>query len=239
MINWRCVFQIILLFVYSSTLSQHKNDSSSKMSWGIHINPGISFRVLDYIEKENPISKLRNQNEIPKFGYQLGISGLRRISNKGSIELGISYLNIGYNTRKLDCIWTAPQSSYPEYIKIKQSFKFVGLSLMYKHLIIDNNFNLFFSLGGSINELLSRKTMVLEYVGSERSKHASSIRTGFSETYLNGLISLGTKFIVSKNISFIVEPTYSRGLTSVLLGSNSNEYLNHYHIKLLFLYSRR
>lgn len=235
---------IAILMVLASGMHslQAQSDGTqkrSKLSWGISIASGLSFRSLQYVDMYNHLKEYRNRTEQPIPGYQIGMLSRRSVGKKAGIELGIFFSAIGYQTQKQQLSWNSDSPDFANETKLSQQFQLLGLRLRYLHKIINKKCTIYLAPGISIDELLNRKTVVTEYFENGRNRTSSKLRTGFSETYLNGVLSIGSQFQLSSTFSVCIEPTYIHGFTSTSIKNSNKERLYLLGCNFIFLYSRK
>jgi hypothetical protein len=217
----------LLFFTLLSFLSiaQKENNNESKFRIGIYIQPNIDYRRL-FGTGENEITTLiidsRNDYEISKIGYNIGLNTEFTITEKISIESGVSYSNKGYKSKKIDAIFPqGPEPSGLVAVQISYLFNYIEIPLQLNYKVGNNKLRFISSFGASINIMLSaqEKTKIFYGDGSSQTnklKVDNSYTYAYNKLNIFPTISLGAEYLLNNNLTLRVQPTFNYGVLKII-----------------------
>src|SRR5674476_325987 len=107
---------IILPFtILAQNTSKNKQQKLKQILMGLNLSPDYSYRTLksDGPMFSGSVVSSRNNQEVAKFGYTVGLNIYFNITSRAAFETGIQYSNKGYKTELMDLVWLQPDPSLP------------------------------------------------------------------------------------------------------------------------------
>lgn len=211
---------------------------TKRIKIGIGYAPSLTYRVLRYSDQQHFLENERNDSEIPKYGQSLSLLAQKEIFKKNYLELGLSFSDAGYRTRKTDLNWASSMGSLPNAVRTKISYRHIGLYARYKYEVFGNKIKFYFGAGLSFEALMQRKTTVIEYKADRVVRKSNSkVRAGYSEIHFSPLLLIGTKLKISEKFMVCLEPAYKAGLVSIVPGYANREFLYSLGMNTILLYT--
>ena len=165
-------------------------------NWGVKIG-GTYTQLVQTIKPRTIYASLGNDGEVHyKFNTSYGSSELPNRFNTIP-DLGDSLL---INSNSL------------------QSIRVISLPVVLNYKIIRNKFSYYAQFGLSINFLAGEKLVISSPTIQEKIKNIE----GLQEQYLGGILGLGVSYKLTRNISFLLEPTFRSALTPISKDPVSN-----------------
>ena len=219
--KWTIVFTILFLPELGQAQGLRKLESI-----GLVFSPGISYRTLNYSSSIQWVASLRNNEELPAFGFMAGATIHYRLTNRLKIETGILYSDMGIQTRFKDLTWVTPDEGFP--IRTKTVFHYGSIRAPIKvnyQLFEHNKLKLYAVMGLSTNVFINKRTKVVtEYPDGHSSSHTSSKHAGYSIFGVDLIVGTSVEYQVSKRIYFRLEPNLNYAMTSAAVDKSSREY---------------
>lgn len=212
-------YLIAVLFILLST-----GASARTRIVGIFFSPEYSFRYLTSGEDLKWIADIRDDTEVPKFGYTAGAGFSFATGKKFFVELGITYSNKGWRRKKSDLIYNDPEPGEPLTISHCYSFGFVEVPLKINYQLSDSNL-FFFSLGLLPSfQILSKTRSSIEYAdGRTESVSSSHINGPGGYTGISAYAGIPFYFKISKRFLVRSEPFFK----CMIITSQSTEIKDH------------
>lgn len=237
--------QRILIIVFLCCLAcvspgqSQQPEQTKKIQWGILYGPSVNYRTLNYSNDQQFIAEMRNQRELPKFGYNAGMVARRNYGEKSAVEAMISFSNTGYKTRKIPLSWETADYSLPVHAEFKYSFLNLCLNARFSYLVFGYKTKIYVIPGLGVDALIEKKTNIkIKYADDTQKKYASGVRSSHSGIGLSATTSIGVMHEFSSGFTFCLEPTLKQGLLSVNVGSSNKEFLYSFGINAVMIYTR-
>ena len=211
------IFIGILLLVSVSLAGQETNEPpDSKLRIGVSFSPNYSYRVLKSDAGSNFVPDMRNEQEIPKFGYSAGLSVVYTLNQNISLESGVLFTDRGEKTNELDFSGIDTIYNYPKNGKISYHYQYLDIPVKINIILLRNNFSIFFSGGVSANFLLNEFHRVKgeKNDGSEFEEKTDDDR--LEPFNLQLLIGAGVDYNLTENFSIRFEPVFRRSVISIV-----------------------
>ncbi len=196
---------------------------TSRFKLGLIIAPNLVHRTLIEVESNDLtefIIEHRNRDEIPKFGYNIGLNIDFNFSNNFSFETGIQYANKGFKTKVIDIYSIQPDPNTPINYQCFDSHHYMDIPLKINYTAGKNKIRFLASIGVSTNILIEsvRKKTFTNLDGTVKSEKTGLNATTerYERLNVSPLISLGTEYQINKNISIKIEPMFSYGILKII-----------------------
>jgi hypothetical protein len=229
---------LAVLLVHGANSQTANKKSRQKYEFGISFTPAVACRKLRFSKNQEFLETLRDHNETPKFSFNAALLAQRHFGKNSTAELGVSFCNPGYKTKEVPLIWEASNPTYPAFTHTSFSYHFLSLSARYRFVLLDRKMLYYIIPGFSLDALIERKTTVfVSYTDGKKDKSKSGVRGGYSEHGFSLIAAAGFKYNLSNRYSICIEPTFKRGLVSVIPDTNSKEYLYFFGLNMIVLFS--
>jgi Outer membrane protein beta-barrel domain len=229
---------LVVLLVHEANGQTANKKSGPKYEFGISFTPSVAFRKLGFSKNQEFLETLRNHNETPKFSFNAALLAQRHVGKKGTVELGVSFSNPGYKTKEAPLIWEPSNPEYPAFTHASFSYQYLSLSARFRFVLLDGKMQYYIVPGLSLDALIDRKTtLFISYSDGEKDKSKSAVRGSFSEIGLSLIAAAGVKYNLSNRYAICIEPTFKRGLVSVIPDTDSKEYLYFFGLNMIVIFS--
>jgi len=195
-------------------------------SIGLVFSPSISYRTLNYSSSNQWVARLRDNEELPSFGFMAGATIHYRLTSRIKIETGILYSDMGIKTKFKDLTWVTADEDFP--LRTKTVFHHGSIRVPIKvnyQLFEHNKLKLYAVMGLSTNLFINKSTKVVtEYSDGHASSHTSSKHAGYSIFNVGLIVGTGVEYELSKRVYSRLEPNLIYSITSASVDKESNEY---------------
>ncbi len=207
---------VLLLFTFSIFGQESTKPVTSKLRIGIGFSPNYCYRILKATNGQTQTGvELRNETELPKFGYSTGISLIYDLNQTTSLESGILFSDRGEKTKGIDVV-NYDQSNEPiGKAYFNYHYQYLDIPVKLNHFITRGLLMVNVFAGVSANVLLNEFSEIrVEYLNGENNEethHTSNL------TFVNLqlMAGIGLEFTVSKKITSRFEPVFRRSITSI------------------------
>jgi hypothetical protein len=205
----------LTLFCQSTVTTKTK-----RMAIGLTFSPDYCYRKLSPDATSQWIAESRDSIEIPKLGFTTGLSLLFQLNKRLTIETGLLYSNKGEKTKNHSLIWNPPSVQPDPALPTKNEFvyhyNYLDIPAKVNYNILTKRLKLFVSGGLSTNIFLFQKTTSIVEYADGRTETNNSIGGGLSRVNFAVLVGLGINYDLTSKLSFRIEPTYRRSITSII-----------------------
>jgi hypothetical protein len=213
----RALFLFLLIIPLSAYCQSSGTITKRNFSIGLSVSPDYSFRTLKANASNQWFADSRNDIEIPKIGYTVGLKLHSGLNKRFSFEAGLLFSDKGERTRKTDLNFAQSKQALP--IKSSMIYHYFYLDIPLKvryYFLATGNGGFFVSAGLSPNFFLSQKsTSIVEYDDGHIKKN-HSFRGNLSRVNLSFTAGIGFQTDISKALYLSIEPTYRRSITSII-----------------------
>jgi len=195
---------------------------SNRILVGFSFSPDYAYRTL----KDNggddfagQVIDSRNNAEIGKLGYTMGVDVSMSITKKLRVETGIQYSNKSYQTRKQEVYYQQPPPDpvMPLTARFIYNYQYVDVPLKLKLVVGKKRARFIPAAGLALNFLLNANTKgVFEYPDGKTRKQDQSSTFDFKKFNISPLISLGAEYRVKSNMYVRMEPTFRYGILKTI-----------------------
>ncbi len=230
------LFMIIsVLLRANDTLNIIPKSDFNRWSIGVNISPEYCFRTL-INNSGSPIADIvidsRNGYEQFKIGFSAGVVANYSISKKTSFEIGMSYSDKGYSTKKTeltfgDAIDPRFGFTYPTS-PVGNSTGTLAIKIFYNHIYLDVPLRALFAFGnkktrfitgiGITSGMLLKSTYNIVYDngdGSDKTTTENQAET-FNKFNLFPEASIGVERQVSKKVSVRIQTVFKYGILKII-----------------------
>lgn len=214
------------------TLNQKTTATGFKrFLFGVTLSPDYCYRTLknnDGSSWSSIIIDLRDEKEVPKFGYTAGLNICYNISKHTVIEAGVHYSNKGYALKNTDLTYgliidprlgfTYPvNGTLPTEAQFIYNHRYLDLPLRAIFSFGENRMHFIASAGVTTNILLkATQTSILGYANGDVTKETKEELNDYKSINISPSISAGIDYGISNKINLRVEPTFRYGLLKII-----------------------
>jgi hypothetical protein len=196
----------------------------SKWKLGLCFSPDYANRTLRASDNDTIaqwIMSSRNERELGKFGYTLGLDARYQLNKHIALILGLQYSNKGYGTKRLQY---APEPFNPtnNYIasgRTVHSHTYLDLPLMVNVTAI-NRGKLSLTAGAGLTSSILLSVTAKSYVtyadGSKKSSRTTDHITDYKTIMFAATVNLAAEYELSSKSMIRIAPTYRHGLNSIV-----------------------
>jgi hypothetical protein len=166
----RIILISIMLLLFTPVFSQKE---FKKIRLGISYSPAFSYRKLNYSESDKWVADLKNDEEIPKYGYSCGINLLYNINEKFAVHTGILYSDKGEKTKPVILVWTSNNTALP--IKSQTTFHnhYFDIPFQVNYYLADKKIKWYVTAGVEANKFIfENSSLQLTYSDTPKNKKA-------------------------------------------------------------------
>lgn len=196
-------------------LSAQKTFHSSQIFVGINFLPGYSYRTLEHSSTDPNTTTavdVRNEMEIPKFGYAGGLSVSVQLKKHVGVSIGVQYSDKSYQTKKYDVYYQRPDPAMPSRIRIIYNYHYLDVPLT-MNLAFGKKVQFVSSIGMVVNFLLNaNQRNILEYENGKTERRDQSSTLDFRKINLSSMMGVGIAYKINGRSFLKVEPTFRYGL---------------------------
>lgn len=200
-----------------------KTNNQSRFKIGIITQSNFSYRRLFMTEKteiNNFTIASRNQIEIPKFGYTLGVNIETKLTDKLFLETGIAYSNKGYRTKKLELFGFGSNSTKSTHIRGVYSHHYIEVPLLFNYSVGEKKIKFTSSIGLGVNYLVTsllKKTIYYEDGSKESETNLmDDDLVKYNNLNLSPLLGIGMEYQITNNSKIKILPIFSYGLLKII-----------------------
>ena len=217
---------VIILFVSTTVLAQSVDSIKFKrVKVGIVFSPDYCYRLLNYHSSNKWVQDLRNDEEVPTFGYTTGISLKIDATSKIVLETGFYYSIKGERTKTIEFTWATPSSDYPSKSKTQYQYKYIDIPLKVQYFLGSKRIKPFISVGVSATIFSEKKTkVILEFSDGHKASENSTTDLACLKFNLVTIVGFGIKYDLSKRIFIIIEPVYRQFINSIVVDRSAKEH---------------
>ena len=235
---------------YFNSIIEQKNiglskiDSSSNFSLSIYFSPDYTRKYTN--QNYGDQNDGNYESEMPDFSFNSGFVIGYDLSKNWGVKIGGTYtqlvqtikprtiyaslgndgevhykFNTSYGSSELPNRFnTIPNLGDSLIINSNslQSIRVISLPVVLNYQITRNKFSYYAQFGLSINFLAGEKLVISSPTIQEKIKNIE----GLQEQYLGGILGLGVSYKLTRNISFLLEPTFRSALTPISKDPVSN-----------------
>lgn len=222
----KIIFAFFYLFPLLGFCQGNEIGNTGKLSIGLSFSPNYSFRQLKYSEENKWIMDMRNDEEIPKYGFATGVNLHFQISRRIALETGIIYSDQGESTRDKNLTWATPNPAYPVKGNVVYHYQYIDFPLSIEYSTLAKRINYSFSSGIIMNVFIAkRSTVKLGYADGHKNRNTSSIDFGYNKINLSAILGFGLNYKISNRLVLQIKPVFQRSITSIVSDRGSKEYL--------------
>lgn len=207
----------LLMIASFSLFGQQAIDlPDSKLRIGAGFSPNYSYRTLKGTTDQAQTAKeLRNEIELPKFGYSAGISLVYEINPLFALETGVFFTDRGEKIEALD-VGSVNQSEPVGTVDIVYHYQYLDIPIKANYYFIQGRIKVFASAGVSVNLLVNEfNKPTVKYYDGTTNKH-TNYTNNLEPFNLQLLIGAGIEYYLSEKFNIRIEPLFRRSVISVV-----------------------
>jgi hypothetical protein len=168
-----------LLFSHQ-LFSQNEENVYNRFAIAISFEPYYSYRQLSYGSEIKFLETLRNNRELPKFGFSTGLNFRYNLSSRFSFESGVIFANRGMLISTENLTWDNPQADHPVKSKTRFSYYYIEIPLRVNYHFKFGKLNGYTISGISFNDFISRRTtLIAQRENGEKDKTTSNVNYSY------------------------------------------------------------
>jgi len=189
--------------------------SSSKISIGVTFSPDYCYRRFHPKNAfAEVVAEIRDETEIPKFGYTAGLSLLYKPWNRVSFETGLYFSDKGYKTEFIGVYdLEASPSIFVNRVKASYQYYYLDIPIKLNYFILTGKVKLFASAGFSANIFLDDRTKST-FIDPAGTEYASS-GLDLSPLNITVLLGAGIDYSINNRLNFRLEPIFRYAITPI------------------------
>jgi hypothetical protein len=191
-----------------------------KIQVGISFSPDISYRTLfnhDGSSIADQIIKMRNDSEIPAFGYHGAISVSYNFKTWVGLESGVQFSDNRYSNKYIDLISNDPEPSLPDKAKTCYNMYFIDIPLKINFTAGKYKVCFFGSVGPEVNIFLTEinKTILKYDDGTTEHKRQKS-NYNYHRVLLSVVAGAGLEYKMNHRMSLRIEPVFRYDVINII-----------------------
>lgn len=217
---------LLLLLIPLLALAQVRDSSATKrLSVGVCFSPDLSYRTLSSPILYRQEKEQRDANELPKLSFTAGIDLTYRLNSRLALSTGVFYSDRGYRTKKQTLNWVVSDHELPTeaYSKLHLQTLSLPLKLIYNLTVRKSKFYLTAGLSADFFVQPTIETFTRRGTTWYRERSIDNIE--YSRFTSSVLIGAGMECRINESFSLKIEPLFRHGITPILPGLKSKEYL--------------
>jgi len=229
---------LVLILLFLPMLSFSRMHTVDKWMFGITFSPEYSYRFLSSNSHYDWLAELRDEMEIPKFGYTAGINVSYKFRDKFFVSFGTRFSSKGEATKKYDLIYfSSPGPGDPVAMRTNYSYGFCEIPLTVNYQLFDSS-SFFTSLGISADlpVMEKHKNIFIKSDGSESHSSTFSLHSS-AKMGMTAMVGIGYYFNTGKNYFLKTEPFFKCNIVSEG-GSSVKEYFYSFGLEIGFYLGR-
>ncbi|MES2617393.1 MAG: outer membrane beta-barrel protein [Bacteroidota bacterium] len=228
-------FTIILFFLSISAFCQGQDIKFKKWLIGVSYEANISSRQLKYSASNEWVKHIRNNSELPRYGFSTGGNFRYNLDQTFSIETGLLFANRGFATKKHQLNWATPNFDFPITSETAFAFYYIEVPLKINFNFALRKLRMYASTGVSMNYFVNRNTTLLVYNNNgDKQKTKSQQKYGYTKDTYSILLGFGMNITISKRVLLNIEPIYIQNFTSITADNKAKEYLYSFGLNTKF-----
>jgi opacity protein-like surface antigen len=188
-----------------------------KVALGLVFSPDRCYRTLTTTNADVWGRNMRDDLEIPKFGFTAGGSVIFSLGNQVSLESGLLLSDKGEQTKDMVYYTPYPEPHAPASGKHNYHYLYLDVPAKVNYYIPIGKFRTFVSAGTSANIFIAEKrTSVYTFSDGHTESRKVNLNSGFSKINIAALAGAGVEYDLTEKCMLRVEPIYRRSITSVI-----------------------
>jgi hypothetical protein len=216
---------LLLVLVSLAAYSQEDSVKLSKFSIGAVYSPDLCYRILRFPSSSQWVKEMRNEEEVPMFGFSAGLGLKYILKPKITIETGAYFTIRGEQTKETTLIWASPDPAFPDKSKTKFKYTIIEFPLKVNYCLRSGRLSYAASLGVSANVFSEKNSKIIsEYTDGHTTTAISNVNIGYRKFNAAVLIGAELTYQLTERIAFTLNPIYRQFITSILVDDKSKEY---------------
>ena len=206
-----------------------------KLSIGLFFSPDYAFRSLEADSDTSFTLNLRNDTEIPKFGFTAGVRMNYHVTERLIFETGFLLSEKGEKTKFQTLTTQVPEPDLPDEFRIVYRYYYLDIPWKVNYTFPIGRTIIFLSGGVSTNIFLQERTTGVSKTDGKIERSTNKGNTNFNAIDFAFSGGLGVDYLLTEKMRLRAEPEYRRSLISIIEAPISG-YLYSYGINLGFYY---
>ncbi len=206
---------IFLILIYNGLFAQNELGfvkNNSRFQLGVNYSGDYCYRFIsnrDADPTSEMIIKLRNEIEIPVFGYTTGLNFKYNLNNRIGFQLGLKYSRKGYQTKKSILFAADPTDpAVADFGKFIHHYYFIDIPLLVNYTVGQKKVK-FISSFGLVNNIGIKQTNTsVLYFSDHIHKHIMDSDFDYSRYNISSFLSSGIVYNLNDKLSIRIEPYF-------------------------------
>lgn len=189
--------------------------SFAQISSSVDILAGLnqSYRVLD--DGGSSTELVRNDSEIPKLNFHVGVNFNKLIVSKLHFKSGIRFLSLGYKTRKRDLVFPTGEFTTIQFV---YDYLFLEMPLALRYEFVEEAvFVPFVEAGFSPSLYLTNRAAQIQD-GFDRVYERVPLMSDFNTFHLSANVAAGVNYNTSSETTLFFQLNYKRHISNLIKG---------------------
>jgi hypothetical protein len=196
-----------------------QSESNSRFGIGMNFSSDIGYRNLkneDGSSMNAYIINYREETEIPKFGFSIGMNVCYELNKHFALESGMRYSNKGYQTKYIQFpTFQMPQPILQE-VKFVFHYNYMDIPLRLNYTLGDGKIRFLGSFGMTTNVFLSHKQHTVKVYSDRTEREIADVSHDFKRITISPTISTGLEYSLNEAMNFRVELIFMYGMTRII-----------------------
>lgn len=210
---------LFCLIPFTAFCNTDDSVKAEKIQVGALYAPNYCYRTLKSTADASWLSDNRNSSEIPKFGFNAGLTLRYRIATRVSIGFEIVFSDKGEKTKKYpleNSLTTNEALKAPTAISYKYHYQYLDMPVKVNYLLCTGKTSFFITAGISVNAFINRTTgITTSYDDGSETKTKSIQHPKFEKINFAVLGGFGMNYDLTAKYTLRVEPIYERSLNAI------------------------
>jgi len=189
-------------------------------------SPNVSYRILTGSVGEEWHKEDRNNAEVVRVGYCVKFGIIRTLSERWNIGSGLSYSNIGFNTKATPLTWITSDADLPTKLRSSSRYTYIGIPILaYYKLTVNKRWGSELIFGVSLNHYINKNVISEIKINDVWTSYPNK---GFIYNKFNvfGIIGIGNSYRINNKWLFKTSFILNQSFTPTNSMSKTKEYLN-------------
>lgn len=186
---------------------------------GLSFSPDVNYRTLVAEDNAQWIKELRDEDELPMFGFTTGLNVAYNFTRMFGIETGIQYSLKGFEEKWEDGFNPIQiiDPNIPARMKAINSFHYLDIPIKGNITVGKGKLRFIGSIGLVVNVYLASSwTGISESQSGERSRSVTKEPYDYQAVNISPMVSAGIDWKLNDRMSLQAKPTFRYGVLSII-----------------------
>ena len=196
----------LISFIALAVALNVQSQTPPKVQIGLTLSPDIGFRTLqnnDGSSSSDLVIESRNQFEVPKISYTMGVNARINFTQKFGLETGIHYSNKGYGLNYEGFVFEG-DITWGECLSYRYNYHYIDVPIKANFTFGNKKLKFIAGAGLTANFFL-HETIVQSYQDQTHKQSSEANNNSFN---LSPTVSFGIDYQISDKLHLRLEPTF-------------------------------